>query len=175
MSSELVVNALDKIDSAFSQVHFPGEKSIVIGNLKDDEVINTRIVFEQEKDWRLINSTILDTAPNGLASALSFFSPKGFCFFIPAFMTADLHGKLLRVDPTFFLCLHIGALTTPDGVVLKTNINRDFPNETAARLGVFNRQQCEAIACYLTVVALRSDDDCAMECASGWKKLGASR
>ena len=171
-SPEIVV---EKIERAFSQVQFPGLNNLVIGNRNDDEVIGTKLVFERITNWHSVDPLILDTAPDGLASALSFFSPIGFHFFIPAFMIADLMGKLRSVDPTFFLCIHLTELKTPDGVTLETDLNRKFPNEAVERLSAFNREQCKAIASYLTVIALRCDDDCALECASLWETMGRTR
>jgi hypothetical protein len=39
----------------------------------------------------------------GLGTALSFLSDEAACFYIPAFIAADLRGELKRAEPAFHL------------------------------------------------------------------------
>ena len=55
--------------------------------------------FKGQTDWRTVDPGFLD----GHAVALSFFSEAGFRFFLPAYLIADLQGKLSTADPLFHL------------------------------------------------------------------------
>ncbi len=59
--------------------------------------------FRDATDWTTFESAFLDRALEGLASALSFFSPEAARFYLPAYMTADLRDGLDRVTPDFHL------------------------------------------------------------------------
>ena len=54
--------------------------------------------FRDKQDWRTLDGAFLDQAPDGFASALSFFSPGALRYFLPAYLIADLDGQLDRVD-----------------------------------------------------------------------------
>lgn len=59
--------------------------------------------FADKLDWRTLDGAFLDQAPKGFASALSLFSPAGLRYFLPAYVIADLDGRLDRVDVGFRL------------------------------------------------------------------------
>ena len=53
--------------------------------------------FKGKTDWQLLDSEFIDQAPDGLASALSFFSDEAFRFYLPAYLIADIDGKLKKL------------------------------------------------------------------------------
>jgi len=59
--------------------------------------------FADKDDWTKLDAAWLDRVPDGMGSALSFLSDEAVCFYIPAFISADLEGRLGRVDPSFHL------------------------------------------------------------------------
>lgn len=70
---------------------------------EDDEYALTAAAFADKQDWTALDSTWLDHAADGLASALSFLSDEAICFYIPAYIAADAKGVLEHVDPVFHL------------------------------------------------------------------------
>jgi hypothetical protein len=63
----------------------------------------TAEAFSDKDDWTRLASKWLDEAPEGWATALSFLSDEAACFYIPAFIAADLRGELTRAEPAFHL------------------------------------------------------------------------
>lgn len=86
---------------------FPNRRSAcfdpMINGVQGDEPRLTAVAFSDKDDWTQLESKWLDEAPNGWASALSFLADEAVCFYIPAFMSADLRGELERVEPVFHL------------------------------------------------------------------------
>jgi hypothetical protein len=68
-----------------------------------DEPADVAADFADKQDWTLLDATFLDRSPRGLSSALSFLSDEAVCFYLPAFLVADVRGELERVDPVFYL------------------------------------------------------------------------
>ena len=56
------------------------------------------IDFQDKQDWRTLDPAFLVQAPAGYGSALSFFSDEALRYFLPAYLIADLEGKLDHVD-----------------------------------------------------------------------------
>ena len=59
--------------------------------------------FQGKTDWRALEASFIDQAPDGYGSALSFFSDEAFHFYLPAYLIADVDGKLRQHDPAFHL------------------------------------------------------------------------
>ena len=174
MSDAQTMKIAEEIKAAFSALSFPGiDRAISSGN--HDEHVAMRREFGKLTDWRLIPYDILDSAPDGFACALSFLSPLGFQFYIPAYMIADLAGRLGLVNPTFFLCVHATELSTPDGIKFESNLNAMFPKEANDRIGIFNSKQCCAISNYCSQMSSVRNDPCLVECSNYWKLQSLSR
>jgi hypothetical protein len=77
--------------------------SPLINSDQGDEPFDVAAAFSDKSDWTKLEASWLDTVPKGLGSALSFLSDEAICFFIPAFVVADLEGRLERVNPLFHL------------------------------------------------------------------------
>ena len=86
-------------------------------------------------DWHTIDPDFLAQAPEGLASALSFFSDEAFRFYLPAYLIADIDGKIGVGSPLFHL----------------TNGLQDLPpsKRTTTRLSTFTARECRAIIQYM--------------------------
>ncbi len=69
----------------------------------DEETALTAAEFADKDDWTQLDWKWLDQVPDGMASALSFLSDEAICFYIPAYIIADLNGALEHVDPVFHL------------------------------------------------------------------------
>ena len=59
--------------------------------------------FADREDWTRLDPEWLDASPDGLGSALSFLSDEAACFYIPAWMVADMREQLSQSDPSFHL------------------------------------------------------------------------
>ena len=85
----------EKIRGAFTAAKYPGDKNLR-GSDQGDEPFMIEHDFYGKNDWRVLSSEFIDGAPSGLGSALSFFSDSAFRFYLPAYLLADIDGKLER-------------------------------------------------------------------------------
>lgn len=92
----------NQIRSAFAEVQYPGDERLR-GSDEGDEPFQTEREFRGKRDWRDLDAEFLDSSPNGLGSALSFFSHEAFRFYLPAYLIADIDGRLESVTPAFHL------------------------------------------------------------------------
>ena len=109
---------------------------------RDEEVIETERTFAGVTDWTNLSAHALDS---GWASGLAFLSDEAVCFFIPAYLVADVGGKLARADPVSAL---INGL---DGRHGSTHATEGMTAEQRAqeRWRRLTRAQCEVVAGYL--------------------------
>ncbi|MEZ5318762.1 MAG: hypothetical protein R2752_15290 [Vicinamibacterales bacterium] len=116
--------------------------------------------FRAVARWQDVPADVLDAQ----YSALSFLSDGGFRFFLPAWVVADLEGRLRTADPVFHLAggFHRMAVAVPVG---RTSVIRrsggdvllnprrlgalTFEDHARYRLGVFCREEARAILAYL--------------------------
>ena len=75
----------------------------MVNSVEGEEPLLTAEAFFDKDDWTRLDPKWLDEAPQGWATALSFLSDKAICFYIPAFIAADIRGELQRTEPTFHL------------------------------------------------------------------------
>jgi hypothetical protein len=115
--------------------------------------------FADKDDWRTVDAGFLDQAPGGFASALSFFTPQALQYFLPAYLIADLDGRLERVDLAYRLSAPFtnAARTTP------MNPNR-YGTRTrfesgAERFASFTAEQVAAIVAYLQHKLTSAEED----------------
>jgi hypothetical protein len=92
-----------------------------------------------------------------MGSALSFLSPQAFRYFLPAYLLADLEGKLRRVDPTFHLWHGLDDETRHQQVNPQRFGDLAWFEVAAGRFSVFDPEEVEAIVAYLEYKA-RQDD-----------------
>jgi hypothetical protein len=88
---------------------FPAKRALPFASIArgfGEEPLATIKSFENKDHWTNLDAKWLDDAPDGWATALSFLSDAAVCFYIPAYLIADLHGGLERAEPSF--CLTYG-------------------------------------------------------------------
>lgn len=124
----------DFIREAFADVPVPRHDRL-IENEWNDEAQMVRRAFMDKPDWHTIDPDFLAQAPEGLASALSFFSDEAFRFYLPAYLIADIDGKIGVGSPLFHLTYGL----------------QDLPpsKHTITRLSTFTARECRAIIRYL--------------------------
>ena len=86
---------------------FPAERdepfSPIVNSTQGSEPYEVASDFQDKRRWAGLSPEWLDASPGGLATALSFLSDEAVCFYIPAYITADLRGLLVRAEPVFHL------------------------------------------------------------------------
>jgi hypothetical protein len=146
----------DLIRNAFSKVDYPGDWCLR-GSNEGDEPYLLEKEFAGKSDWRQLDPSFLDQAPDGYGSALSFFSDEAFRFYLPAYLIADINGGLDRVTPVF----HLTHGLTDDSKTEKVNPRRYGERtwfETARyEFAVFDRAQAAAIVAYLEFMRERDE------------------
>jgi hypothetical protein len=92
-----------RIEQAFADVAYPGDDDLTDSSYGEEPAAPIED-FRGKTDWRALDSGFLDQAPDGWASALSFFSGRALRFYLPAYLIADLRGELMSADPVSRLC-----------------------------------------------------------------------
>jgi Family of unknown function (DUF6714) len=150
---------IKEIHEGFGSNEYPGD-AYLQGSIEGCEPFDEVGPFKGKTDWRTIEPEFLD----GHAAALSFFSEAGFRFFLPAYLVADLEGKLSTADPLF----HLTHGFSDSSVKLPTKtrtFTRKFGRSAFLnarrygamicydyaryRLSVFTREEAKAIVAYL--------------------------
>jgi hypothetical protein len=149
---ERVVVEVDRIKAdimnAFSSVGRPGNWALR-GSNEGEEPYLVEQEFVDKEDWRTIDAAFLDQAPGGLASALSFLSDEAFRYFLPAYLLADLDGRLHSVDPAFHLCFGLDDATRSEPVNPRRYGPRTWLDERRHQFAVFTAAEARAIVGYL--------------------------
>jgi hypothetical protein len=145
-----------EIVRAFSSVERPGDWALR-GSNEGEEPYLVEKEFQDKRDWRTIDAAFLDQAPEGFASALSFFSDEAFRYFLPAYLLADLDGKLGSVDPVFHLCHGLDDATKGEAVNPRRYGSRTWFDERRHQLAVFMAEEARAILLYLRYKAERDE------------------
>jgi len=150
---------VEKIRSAFGGNEYPGDQYLQ-GSSEGCEPFEEVGPFQGRRDWQAIEADFLDAH----AGALSFFSEAGFRFFLPAYLIADLEGRLQYADPLFHLThgFSDGEVEAPTkGRTFRIKFGRSqFVNprrygamtshdHACYRLSVFTREEAQAIVAFL--------------------------
>jgi hypothetical protein len=107
------------IRAAFAGVEYPGDWCLR-GSNEGNEPYLLEQEFKGKSDWMPLDPAFLDRAPDGYASALSFFSDEAFRFYLPAYLLADIDGRLESANPVF----HLTHGLTDSGRAEKVNPRR---------------------------------------------------
>ena len=124
---------------------------------QSDEPFLVEEEFADKLDWRDLEAGFLDQAPDGFASALSFFSGRAFRYYLPAYLIADLSDRLERVDPAFYLWYGLDDETASKVVNPLLDGERTWREEVAERFGGFAELEMEAIVAYLRYKAANDE------------------
>jgi hypothetical protein len=151
--------AIEQIRAAFRPNPFPGNPFLQ-GSFDGSEGYEETSPFHGRDNWAAIEPEFLDAHP----SALTFFSEAGFRFFLPAYLVADLEGRLMEADPVFHLTHGFVAHSYEQNLAGRTFLRQFGPQafvnplrygamtfSDAARhqLSVFTREEAQAIIAYL--------------------------
>ena len=90
------------IHEAFKKARYPGDDDLTRSRYGDEPFLLVQ-EFTGKTQWQVLDSKFIDLAPDGFASALSFFSDRAFCFYIPAYMIAELNRELGSASVIFHL------------------------------------------------------------------------
>ena len=153
-----------QIDEAFAGGKYPGDWCLQDSN-EGDESFLLEEEFKGKDDWRALNSSFLDQAPDGFSSALSFFSVEAFRFYLPAYLIADLRNELKAVDVVFRLTHGLDDSSRYEQVNPLRYGERTWFEEARYKFAVFSQAQVSAIVAYLKA-KLDSDDLVDLERAS---------
>jgi hypothetical protein len=136
------------IREAFSSVLYPGDDNL-LGSVEGIEPYRVEAEFRGKADWTLLAPEFIDQAPGGLASALSFLSSAAFRFYIPAYMLADIDGKLQRADPFFHLTYGLDDSSRVEHVNPGRYGTMTWFDYAQDRFKEFDGAQRRAVAAYL--------------------------
>ncbi len=137
-----------QIHEAFATVKFPGKRCIRDSD-EGDEPFLLEQDFKDKTDWRTLDPSFIDQAPDGFGSALSFFSREAFRFYLPAYLIADINGLLERSDPVFHLCYGLDNKTKNEYINPKRYGKRTWFEEMQHRFAIFNQSEASALVSYL--------------------------
>lgn len=147
-----------KIVAAFDAVKYPGDARIVASDEGSEPECVTKD-FIGLNDWRSIDSGLLDQSPHGLSTALNFFSREAFQFYLPAYLLADIDGRLKSAAPVHVLTQGFEDFADRRAINPKRygeKSSRDFAVE---RCSIFSNAQAEAITAYLEYKLVDADAD----------------
>ena len=136
-----------KISSAFATVPYPGDDSLTDSSYGEEPAALVE-AFRGKTDWQALDSDFLDKAPDGWGSALSFFSPDAYRFYVSAYLIADLRGELELSDPTSRLCAYVTPQS--EGKKIAKSWGGGTMGEYSRKaFAGFNCAQVEVIVAYL--------------------------
>jgi hypothetical protein len=138
-----------QIRDAFAATKYPGDDRLR-GSDEGDEPFEVERDFRGKHDWKSLSPQFIDGAPDGLASALSFFSHEAFQFYLPAYLVADIDGQLERSDPVFHLTHGLERSSASRHINPRRFADETWSDYARQRFSGFTREQAAAIVAYLT-------------------------
>lgn len=137
------------VQESFASAKYPSDH-LLLGSTDGDEPFRVERDFRGKRDWRSLSPEFIDCSPGGLATALCFFSHEAFCFYLPAYLVADLKSELKRVEPVFHLTRGLERSSAKQRINPRRYGNKTWGDLASQRFASFTRQQAAAIAAYLT-------------------------
>jgi hypothetical protein len=137
-----------QILEAFFKSKYPGDDRLR-GSDEGDEPFEVERDFRGKRDWQSLSPQFIDGAPDGLASALSFFSHAAFQFFLPAYLIADIDGQLKCSNPVFHLTHGLERSSASTRINPRRFGDLTWSDYARQRFCGFTREQAAAIAAYL--------------------------
>jgi len=136
------------IRGAFAQVEYPGDWCLRDSNEGDEPYLVERD-FKGKTDWRTLDPAFIDQSPDGLASALSFFSDEAFRFYLPAYLIADIDGLLERSNPLYHLTHGLDNISRDEKINPRRYGARTWNDHARFKLAMFTGKEAAAIVGYL--------------------------
>jgi hypothetical protein len=141
---------IEQIASAFAAVEYPGDWCLR-GSNEGDEPHRVEQAFKGKKDWRALDPAFIDRAPDGFASALSFFSDEAFRFYLPAYLIADLRGQLEHSNPVHHLTRGLDNTSRHERINPRRYGERTWFEHARYKFATFSKPEAAAIEAYLSV------------------------
>jgi hypothetical protein len=145
-----------QIRRAFASTPRP-DNSRLRGSDMGDEPFLVEREFRDKHDWRALDVAFIDLAPDGFATALSFFSAEAFRYFLPAYLLADIDGLLLHSDPAFHLWHGLDDAKASIPVNPRLYGPRTWLEAMSERFSLFTVDEARAIVGYLELKAAEDD------------------
>ena len=142
----------EQIRAAFAHSEYPGDWCLR-GSNEGDEPFWVERDFKGKTDWRVVEPEFIDQAPDGLASALSFFSDEAFHFFLPAYMIADIDDRLERSNPVFHLTHGLDDTSRNERINPRRYGERTWFHRISCKYAMFTKLEAAAIVGYLRLKA----------------------
>lgn len=147
-----------RIAAAFANVPPPPAWCLASSREGDEPALLERD-FRDKRDWRLLTPEFLDWAPDGFASALSFFSDEAFRFYLPAYLIADLNGRLQRADVLFHLTHGLDEVSRNQLINPVRYGSRTWFDAARYKFAMFDEAQAAVIVSYLEDRVAHADTD----------------
>jgi hypothetical protein len=145
---ETIEQVKAQIRSAFALVEYPADWCLTNSRVGIEPLLLEQ-EFKGKKQWETIDPSFLDGAPNGYASALSFFSDAAFRFYLPAYLIADLDGSLQLTNPVFHLTHGLESSSQQELINPRFYGDRTWWDYVWFKFSVFTMEQVGAIVAYL--------------------------
>ena len=146
------------IHEAFAGNAYPGDWCLR-GSDEGEEPYLLEEEFKGKADWRTLDAAFIDRAPDGYGSALNFFSDEAFRFYLPAYLVADIDGKLARHQPSFQLVHGLDDASRAVKINPRRYGERTWWDYKRSQFAMFTREEVRAIVAYLELVAARDEFD----------------
>jgi hypothetical protein len=136
------------IQEAFAPNEYPGDWCLKRG-AEGTEPYLVEKEFKGKTQWDALDAKFLNQAPDGFASALSFFSDEAFRFYLPAYLIADLNVGLGSAQPLFHLTHGLDNASMSGLINPRRYGARTWHHEISGRFAMFPREEVCAIIAYL--------------------------
>jgi hypothetical protein len=136
----------------------------LVNSTQDFEPFEIADEFRYKEDWTKLEAEWLDHVPSGMGTAMIFLSDEAICFYLPAFLQADLERRLKCIDPTFCLCRGF-----------EDSSRETWTNYGRARWARLSKEQAAAIAHYLEWRVERDGPDLEYRCIEALKNYWYER
>lgn len=137
-----------QIQAAFAAGAYPGD-ACLRGSDEGVEPFRVERDFRGKTDWRTLDPAFIDQSPDGLGSALSFFSDAAFRFYLPAYLLADLDGLLVRAEPLYHLTHGLRDAARGEPINPRRYGAETWLERTRRRFAPFTPAEAAAIVAYL--------------------------
>jgi hypothetical protein len=147
------MNIHEQIAKAFGNTNPPLS---IVGSYEGEEPIKLENEFKARPRWDELEAAFIDKAPDGFATALSFFSDEAFAYYIPAFLLADLTNKLEYTDVVFHLTYGLDDASRGEKINPKRYGEKNWYDAKRCQFSIFSREQ---IACIIDYLNLKLQDE----------------
>jgi len=137
-----------RIREAFAAVEFPGDWCLSNSREGTEPMLLER-EFKGKDDWRSLDPSFIDQAPDGFGTALSFFSDEAFHYYLPAYLLADLDGLLKQADPVFHPTHGLETGSREEKVNPRRYGERTWLDHARHKFAMFNVRERAAIIAFL--------------------------